>query len=141
MKTFLSTATAAAAALLIGTSAFAPVQAQPHHQRADVIIIKKAPPALRREAVPNARRGFDWVPGYWNWNGRRHDWVGGHWEKVRPGYAYQRAQWRQDRNGWHLDRGGWRQEVRGRDNGPRGDRDRDGVPNRHDNRPNNPNRY
>jgi hypothetical protein len=127
MKTFLSTATAAAAALLIGTSAFAPVQAQPHHQRADVIIIKKAPPALRREAVPNARRGFDWVPGYWNWNGRRHDWVGGHWEKVRPGYAYQRAQ--------------WRQEVRGRDNGPRGDRDRDGVPNRHDNRPNNPNRY
>ena len=74
MKTFLSTATAAAAALLIGTSAFAPVQAQPHHQRADVIIIKKAPPAPRREAVPNARRGFDWVPGYWNWNGRRHDW-------------------------------------------------------------------
>ena len=141
MKTFLATATAAAAALLIGTSAFTPVQAQPHHQRADVIIIKKAPPAPRREAVPSARRGFDWVPGYWNWSGRRHEWVAGHWEKVRPGYAYQRAQWRQDRNGWHLDRGGWRQNVRhDRPHGGR-DNDRDGVPNRHDNRPNNPNRY
>lgn len=137
MKAIL-TATAAA---LIATASFAPAQAQPHHPRADVIIIKKAPPAPRHESVPKARRGYDWVPGYWNWSGRRHEWVAGHWEKVRPGYAYQRAQWRQDRNGWQLDRGGWRQEVRGRDNGPRGDRDRDGVPNRHDDRPNNPNRY
>jgi len=136
MKTILATA----AAILIGTAAFAPVQAQAAHPYANVVVIKKAPPAPRREAVPAARRGYEWTPGYWDWNGRRHDWVAGHWEKVRPGYAYQRAQWRQDRNGWHLDRGGWhqsRQVAAHRDR----DRDRDGVPNRHDQRPNNPNRY
>jgi len=131
MKAIL-TATAAA---LIATASFAPAQAQPHHPRADVIIIKKAPPAPRHESVPKARRGYDWVPGYWNWSGRRHEWVAGHWEKVRPGYAYQRATWRQDRNGWHLDRGGWRAE---RQAAVRRDRDGDGVPNRYDERPNNP---
>jgi len=130
MKAIL-TATAAA---LIATASFAPVQAQPHHPRADVIIIKQAPPALRHESVPKARRGYDWAPGYWNWNGRRHEWVAGHWEKVRPGYAYQRAAWRQDRDGWHLDRGGWRDNRQA----TRRDRDGDGVPNRHDSRPNNP---
>jgi hypothetical protein len=125
---------AATAAALIATASFAPAQAQPHHPRADVIIIKKAPPAPRHEAVPKARRGYDWVPGYWNWNGRRHEWVAGHWEKLRPGYVYQRANWRHDRDGWYLERGGWRAE---RHAGLR-DRDRDGVPNRYDNRPNNP---
>jgi len=120
MKTILATA----AAILIGSAAFAPVQAQAAHPRAQVIVIKKAPPAPRREAVPAARRGYEWVSGYW--------------EKVRPGYAYQRAQWRQDRNGWHLDRGGWHQP---RKVAAHRDRDRDGVPNRHDARPNNPHRY
>ncbi|MDN4035951.1 YXWGXW repeat-containing protein [Massilia sp. YIM B02443] len=130
MKAIL-TATAAA---LIATASFAPAQAQPHHPRADVIIIKKAPPAPRHEAVPKARRGYDWVPGYWNWNGRRHEWVAGHWEKLRPGYVYQRANWRHDRDGWHLERGGWRAER----HAALRDRDRDGVPNRYDSRPNNP---
>lgn len=136
MKTILATA----AAILIGSAAFAPVQAQAAHPRAEVIVIKKAPPAPRREAVPAARRGFEWVSGYWDWNGRRHEWVAGHWEKIRPGYAYQRAQWRQDRNGWHLERGGWHQSRQVAVHRDR-DRDRDGVPNRHDARPNNPNRY
>ena len=133
MKTILATV----AAVLIGT-AFVPVaEAQAAHPRADVIIVKQAPPALRHERVPAARRGFEWAPGYWNWNGRRHVWVEGHWEKVRPGHSYQRAQWVHDRHGWRLDRGGWHQ----RHAAVRHDRDGDGVPNRHDSRPNNPNRY
>lgn len=131
MKSILA-ATVAAVTLMAGAS-FVPAQAQPHHPRADVIIIKQAPPPLRREAVPAARRGHDWVPGYWNWNGRRHEWVAGHWEKVRPGYTYQRAEWRRDRDGWHLERGGWRHASKR-------DRDGDGVPNRYDERPNNPRR-
>lgn len=136
MKSILATA----AAVLIGSAAFAPVQASaaPHHPRADVIVIQKAPPAPRREAVPAARRGFEWVSGYWNWNGRRHEWVAGHWEKVRPGYAYQRASWRHDRDGWHLERGGWQRSDRV---AARRDHDRDGVPNRYDARPNNPYRH
>ena len=159
MKRILVTA----AAVLIGTATFAPVQAlaQPYG-RTEVIVVQKAPPALRSERVPAARRGFEWVPGYWDWNGRRYTWVAGHYEKVRPGYVYARPEWRRDRDGWVLERGGWRhgERVAGdrdrdgvpnrydrdRDNdGVRNsvdrDRDNDGIPNRADARPNNPNRY
>jgi hypothetical protein len=124
------------AAAVISTAAFAPV-AQAQHTRTEVIVVQKAPPALRREAVPAARRGYEWVPGYWNWTGRRYTWVGGHYEKVRAGYVYARPEWRRNGNGWELDRGGWRSG----DRAVRRDRDGDGVPNRADARPNNPNRY
>ncbi|QNA88235.1 BcpO-related WXXGXW repeat protein [Massilia sp. Dwa41.01b] len=139
------------AAALISTAAFTPAQAQ---TRTEVIVVHKAPPALRHEATPAARRGFEWVPGYWDWNGRRYTWVAGHYEKVRPGYVYTRPEWRRDRNGWVLARGGWQHGDRtdrmahggdrDRDGVPNRfdrDRDNDGVPNRADNRPNNPNRY
>jgi hypothetical protein len=131
------------AAALISTAAFAPV-AQAQHTRTEVIVVQKAPPALRREAVPAARRGYEWIPGYWNWNGRRYAWVKGHYEKVRHGYVYARPEWRQADNGWTLERGGWRRGDRDGDGVPnRADRDRDndGVRNRDDARPNNPNRY
>lgn len=144
MKRILFTA----AAVLISTAAFSPVQAQ---TRTEVIIVKKAPPAPRHEVIPAARRGFEWVPGYWNWTGHRYTWVKGHYEKVRPGYIYQRAEWRRDRNGWYLEQGGWRHGDRvaprrdrdgdGVPNRVDRDRDNDGVPNRADARPNNPNRY
>lgn len=117
------------AAALISTAAFTPV-AQAQHSRTEVIVVQKAPPALRREAVPAARRGYEWIPGYWNWTGRKYVWVKGHYEKVRRGYVYARPEWRQGDNGWTLNRGGWRA----------GDRDGDGVRNRDDARPNNPNR-
>jgi hypothetical protein len=52
----------------------------------------------------------------------------GHWERVRPGYVWHRPEWRQGDRGWEMERGGWRHG------------DRDGVPNRLDRRPDNPNR-
>lgn len=146
MKTVL----AATAAVLISAAAFAPAQAQAQG-RTEVIVVHKAPPPLRHESIPAARRGHEWVPGYWSWNGRRYVWERGHYERVRAGYVYQQPVWRQDRNGWYLDRGGWiradhRMARRDRDgdgirNGRDRDRDGDGVPNRYDARPNNPNRY
>ena len=142
---------AATAAVLISTAAFAPVQAQAQ-SRTEVIVVREAPPPMRREAIPNARRGYEWVPGYWSYNGRRYVWERGHYERVRSGYVYQQPVWRQDRNGWYLDRGGWirdrdhRMARRDRDgdgvrNSHDRDRDGDGVPTRHDDRPNNPTRY
>lgn len=128
---------AATAAVLISTAAFAPAQAQAQG-RTEVIVVHKAPPAPMREAVPAARRGYEWVPGYWSWNGRRYVWERGHYEKVRVGYVYQRPEWRQDRKGWYLERGGW---VREDHRMARRDRNGDGVPNRYDARPNNPNRH
>ena len=148
MKRILLTA----AAVLISTAAFTPVQAQAQN-RTEIIVVQKAPPALRAERIPAARRGFEWVPGYWDWNGRRYTWVAGHHERVRPGYVYARPEWRRDRGGWVMVRGGWQHGDRvdrnnGRDRDRDGvpnrydrDRDNDGVPNRADARPNNANRY
>jgi hypothetical protein len=126
--------TAAAAAIALSTAAFIPMTAS---AAGDVIVVRTAPPQPRNEVVPSARRGFEWAPGYWNWNGRKYVWTRGHWERVRPGYAYARPVWSQGRDGWQLDRGGWRHGERAV-GGP--DRDHDGVPNRVDDHPNNPNR-
>ena len=148
MKRILLTA----AAVLISTAAFTPVQAQAQN-RTEIIVVQKAPPAMRSERIPAARRGFEWVPGYWDWNGRRYTWVAGHHERVRAGYVYARPEWRRDRNGWVMQRGGWQPGDRvnggnGRDRDRDGvpnrydrDRDNDGVPNRVDARPNNATRY
>ena len=89
-----------------------------------------APPPPRFEAVPAARRGYVWVPGYWVLRGHRHAWRAGHWERGRAGYSYVQPNWVQRDNRWEFNRGRWN----------RGDRDRDGVPNRFDRAPNNPNR-
>jgi hypothetical protein len=128
MKQLLLTA----AAVLISTAAFAPVQAVAQN-RTQVVVVKQAPPALRAESVPAARRGFEWVPGHWDWSGKRYTWVGGRYEKIRAGYVFKRPEWRRDANGWILERGGWRAGKR--------DRDGDGISNAADARPNNPTRY
>lgn len=135
------------AAVVIGTAALIPAQAL---AQVDFnFVIGNAPPPARYEVVPSPRRGYEWVPGYWNWNGSRHGWSQGRWERARPGYVYQRSAWRQGGDGWRLDRGGWthgesrgidglqgrrqgtaRDDLRGRRD--RGDLDRDGVPDRFD---------
>ncbi len=91
------------------------------------IYVNTAPPPPRHERVPDARRGYVWAPGYWNWQGNRHVWVKGHWVKERRGYAYRANEWVERDGRWQLRRGGW-------------DRDHDGIPNSRDRHPNNPNR-
>jgi len=98
-----------------------PVAAQP----ALVAVQYQAPPPPRYERVPAPRRGMVWSQGHWEWRGHRHVWVPGTWIRVRPGYAYRQPGWVQNGNRWQYHRGGW-------------DRDGDGVPNRHDRRPDNP---
>ena len=97
------------------------------------IVVTVAPPAPWQEVIPAPRRGFVWAPGHWEWRNRRHVWMGGHWMRARPGYAYRSPRWVQNNGRWEMRQGNW---ARGR-----GDRDGDGVPNRMDRRPNNPNRY
>jgi hypothetical protein len=93
------------------------------------IYLNSEPPALRVETVPAARKGYIWSPGYWNARNNRHVWQAGHWERHRPGFHYVQPAWTQQ-NRWQLERGRWN----------RGDRDGDGVPNRADRRPDDPNR-
>jgi hypothetical protein len=94
------------------------------------IIVQIAPPSPRAEVVPQPRRGYVWVGGYWDWRGNKHHWVKGTWVKERRGYQYNQPAWAERDGRWQLDRGNWR----------RGDRDGDGVPNRQDRAPDNPNR-
>jgi hypothetical protein len=89
------------------------------------VYVQGPPPPPRYERVPPPRRGYVWSPGHYELRGNRHVWVGGNYIRARPGYAYRAPEWR-DRGGrWEYSRGRW-------------DRDGDGVPNRHDRRPNNP---
>ena len=113
-----------ALALVLSAAALAPTQAVA--QATVQVVIGRAPPPMRQEMIPEMRRGYEWAPGYWNWNGRRHVWVPGHRQRTRHGHYYQQPQWQQDGERWQFNRGGWR----------RGDRDGDGVPNSVDRRPN-----
>ena len=97
---------------------------QPVYEQGRPVYIP-APPPPRREATPRARRGQVWVQGHWEWSGRRHVWAPGYWMQARPGHQYRQHQWVQRNGQWQMRGGGW-------------DRDRDGVPNRYDRRPDNP---
>jgi hypothetical protein len=99
---------------------------------AQTVIVREAPPAPRDEAVPHARHGYVWAPGHWEYRHHRYTWVRGNWMRERHGYNYRAPTWEQRDGQWVMMRGGW---DRGRH-----DRDGDGVPNRLDEHPNNPNR-
>ena len=120
LSKFKSFAVLAAVSATISVSAVA----------APYVDVRVAPPPPRTEVVPAARAGYAWVPGYWDWRGRRHVWVNGHWERARRGYVYRAPVWEQNGDRWRLNRGAW----------ARGDRDGDGVPNAVDSHPNNPRR-
>ena len=65
------------------------------------VVIRVAPPPMRTEVIPAPRRGYVWVPGYWNWRGHRHVWVSGVWVRERRGYVYQAHRWEQRGDGWY----------------------------------------
>jgi hypothetical protein len=91
----------------------------------DVEYIRVAPPPPRYERTPRARRGYVWVPGYWNWRGDRHEWIRGTWMRERSGYVYAQPNWVQRDGQWFMEQGRW-ERSRGRD------RDRDGIPDRYE---------
>jgi hypothetical protein len=127
---FRTLAVAAAASSLFSFGAVA----------ASYIDVRVAPPPPRHEVVPAARAGYAWVPGYWDWRGRRHVWVNGHWERARRGYVYRNPEWVKEGDHWRLRRGNWDRDRDGVPNRLDRDRDGDGIPNRRDNHPNNPRR-
>jgi hypothetical protein len=58
------------------------------------------PPAPVYEAVPVARPGYVWAPGYWGWVDGRHVWVKGRWIGERRGYHWVPEHW-EERGGRH----------------------------------------
>ena len=96
------------------------------------VYVTSAPPAERYERVPEARRGYVWAPGYWDYRADKHHWKQGYWVRERQGYSYEPNRWVERDGRWNLERSRW--------NRTRNDRDGDGVPNNRDRSPNNPNR-
>ena len=116
-------------ATLIGAS-FASV---PLVSSARTVVIREAPPAPREEAPPaQMRHGMVWAPGHYDWRHGQYVWVPGHMIRERQGHHWVAERW-EERNGRYV-------MVPGRWERGMGDRDHDGVPNRYDNHPNNPNK-
>lgn len=132
-------AVAAAAAfsfLCLGTAAAA--QAAPHAalvahgagQAQGHLVYQTGPGHWQHpETAHRPRPGHFWVAGHWQQRGPRAVWQPGHWERSRPAH-------RPHYGAAHYPNGPYGQPPP-----PRWDRDGDGVPNRHDRRPNNPYRY
>jgi hypothetical protein len=99
---------------------------------AAVIIVREAPPPPRDEVMPAPRHGYTWASGHWEWRNNKHQWVRGTWIRDRKGYVYHGPTWQEHDGRWQMSKGAW---IRGQQ-----DDDHDGVKNKDDHRPNNPNR-
>jgi hypothetical protein len=119
------------ASLIAASFASVPLASFAQHR---TIIIREAPPPPREEAIPRPRRGHEWAPGHWAWRNGQHVWVSGHWVRERRGSHWVPDRWVERDGRWVLMAGHWERGGRNRD------RDADGVPNRMDRAPNNPNR-
>jgi hypothetical protein len=86
------------------------VVAPPRHARVEVVAVDVRPPPPRVVVVPEPRRGYVWVPGYWRWSGREHVWVEGHFVRERRGWHWVPAHWDERGGRWFFSPGVW---VRG----------------------------
>ncbi|GAB3665887.1 YXWGXW repeat-containing protein [Ramlibacter alkalitolerans] len=134
---------AAFAAALMGFGAAAQAQY--------TAVVSVAPPAPRHEVVPAPRSGWVWAPGHYEWRGNEYAWVEGSWLRERVGYEYREPRWVQRGDGsWVFVGNNWerrqaareeRREERRAERMARGrDWDGDGIPDRRDRFPRNPNR-
>lgn len=134
MKNRILVAAAFSALTLLGVAA--PAIARDNHSHSyQYDRGRNGPPAVQVEIQPSFRSGYIWIPGFWDLRASRYFWVPGNYVRERRGYDYHHHSWRNDNGRWVADRGGWRQAPRAHR-----DRDGDGVSNRHDRYPNNPNR-
>jgi hypothetical protein len=92
----------------LSVSAAGCVSSPPPRRHAALVEVNVRPPAPRVVAVPVARRGYVWAPGYWRWNGHAHVWVDGRWMRERRGERWVPAHWEEGRGGrWHFEPGHW----------------------------------
>jgi hypothetical protein len=66
-----------------------------------------APPPVREEVIPEARVGYVWAPGYWEWRGHEHIWVSGHYIHERHGHHWVAAHWNHEGERYRFEVGHW----------------------------------
>ena len=120
--------------ILIATVIGASFTSIPLVASARTYVITEAPPAPRSEAPPQMRRGQEWAPGHYQWRNGNYVWVDGRFMRERRGMHWVADSWVERNGRWTMVRGHWQRGHR------MNDRDGDGVPNRRDARPNNPNK-
>jgi len=109
---------------------------------AQVQTVPAAP--LHVQHTPTSRRGQVWVPGHWRWNGYRQVWTEGHFVRARDARAMHQPHWVPPAHRWSSRGPHWQRGDRDRDGVPNRiyrDRDGDGVRNRFDRAPDNGRRY
>ena len=73
----------------------------PAQAGARVVVIKKAPPAVRVEVRPDRPfRNAIWVAGHWGYQHGRYVWVSGRWIAPRHGMTYVSGHWKRVNHGW-----------------------------------------
>ena len=88
-------------------------------------VVESEPPPPQQEEIPQARMGYVWIHGHWQYQGNQWVWTEGYWEQPRVGYVYVQPRWTRQGRGWVYAGGGWRQGggqvyVQGRGRAPRG---------------------
>jgi hypothetical protein len=114
------------------------------------VVISVAPPPPMQEVIPQARPGWVWAPGHYEWRGNTYVWESGHWIRQRYGYEYREPRWVQRPNGsWFMVGGGWEHRWEERHEREHAweherherDRDRDGRRHRDDDHDRAPDRH
>jgi hypothetical protein len=67
-----------------------------------------SPPPPPREERVEARAGFVWVRGRYDWRNNQYEWIPGHWERQRARQTWYDGRWEQRGNFWIYVEGGWR---------------------------------
>jgi hypothetical protein len=65
-----------------------------------------APPPMREEKW-EARHGFIYIRGRWDWRGNKWEWIPGHYERERHGKHWREAKWENRNGSWVLVDGDW----------------------------------
>jgi hypothetical protein len=92
--------------LAAGASAMPVMAASPSE-----IINRTPPPPERIEAEPEARKGFVWSPGFWEWRGTGYRWAPGEWVKEKRGHRWQPYGWEERDGRYHFVHGAWQPLV------------------------------
>jgi WXXGXW repeat (2 copies) len=66
------------------------------------------PPPPRVENRGNARSGYLWVNGRWDWRGGGWEWIDGHWEHERANQTWTPGRWELQGNYYVWIEGSWR---------------------------------
>ena len=69
--------------------------------------IEVPPPVPRKEVIPEARVGYVWMPGYWDWRHHEHIWVSGRYIRELRGYHWVGARWNHEGEHYRLAFGHW----------------------------------